>query len=63
MEMSPSLAAAGRSAIQEIRRLLRSFKFHYHIHNNTLLMAVQSTPFYFSNIRLNIALPPTSRSS
>jgi hypothetical protein len=70
MELSLSCEAASCAATQEFSNILWNLKVHYRVHNSPSPMPVlrqinqvHTTPSYFSNISLNIVLPPMSRCS
>jgi hypothetical protein len=60
-----SYEAASLSATQEFLKILWNTKVHYHVHKRlphfsilSQIKPVHTVPSYFSNIHLNIVLPP-----
>jgi hypothetical protein len=70
MQQSPSWEADSHSASQEIPRLLRNLKVHYHVYKSKPMVSILSQtnpvhnfPTYFHNIYSNIIFPSTPTSS
>jgi hypothetical protein len=68
MEMSPFWRSTSRSVTQEFATILLHLRIHHHVQNSPTLISilnqintVHTTPFYFSEVHINIIFPHSPR--